>query len=91
VLHLQGVKGPWTAGIGLDWHTTGSQLIGEDESGQLIFETQRSEIGELLYQLRYRNDQTALANCPPDVVESLKKKIKLKTRIGEASQVSLGF
>jgi competence protein ComFC len=60
VLHPQGVKGPWKAGFVLDWHTTGSQMIGENEFGHPIFETQRSEIGELLYQFKYHNDQAAL-------------------------------
>jgi competence protein ComFC len=60
MLHPQGVKGPWKAGIVLDWHTVASQVIGENEFGHPIFDTQRSEIGELLFQFKYRNDQAAL-------------------------------
>jgi hypothetical protein len=37
----QGVKGPWKAGIVLDWHTLASQVIGENEFGHPIFDTQR--------------------------------------------------
>jgi competence protein ComFC len=56
----QGVKGPWKAGIILDWHTVASQVIGENEFGHPIFDTQRSEIGELLYRFKYRSDRAAL-------------------------------
>lgn len=61
MLHPQGVKGPWNAGIILDWHTVGSQVVGENEFGHPIFDTRRSEIGELLYQFKYRNDPAAFA------------------------------
>jgi competence protein ComFC len=56
----QGVKGPWKAGIILDWHTVASQVIGENEFGHPSFDTQRSEIGELLYRFKYRSDRAAL-------------------------------
>lgn len=60
MLHPQGVKGPWKAGIVLDWHTVASQIIGQNEFGHPIFDNTRSEIGELLYQFKYRGDQSAL-------------------------------
>lgn len=60
MLHPQGVRGPWKAGIILDWHTVASEVVGEDDFGQPIFETRRSEIGELLYQFKYRNNRGAL-------------------------------
>ena len=61
MLHPQGVRGPWKAGIILDWHTVASKVVGTDDFGHTIFETRRSELGELLYQFKYRNDQAALA------------------------------
>jgi competence protein ComFC len=60
VVHPQGVKGPWKAGSVLDWHTVGSQIIGHNEFGHPIFDNIRSEIGELLYQFKYKNEQNAL-------------------------------
>lgn len=59
-LHPQTIEGPWKSGIVLDWHTVGSTLAGENEFGHPIFETIRSEIGELLYQFKYRANQGAL-------------------------------
>lgn len=58
-LHPQGIKGPWKSGIVLDWHTIDSVCVGENEFGYPIFETTRSEIGELLYKFKYRHDQAA--------------------------------
>lgn len=60
-LHPQGVRGPWKSGIVLDWHTIDSKCVGENEFGHPIFETTRSELGELLYRFKYKNDQAALA------------------------------
>jgi predicted amidophosphoribosyltransferase len=59
-LHPQGIKGSWKAGIVLDWHTVGSQISGQNELGYPIFDNFRSEIGEKLYQFKYKNDQGAL-------------------------------
>lgn len=35
-------------------------MVGHNEFGHPIFETLRSELGELLYKFKYRNDQLAL-------------------------------
>lgn len=59
-LHPQTIEGPWRAGIVLDWHTVESKLAGENEFGHPAFETTRSEIGELLYQFKYRSNRQAL-------------------------------
>lgn len=59
-LHPSRVTGPWKAGFVLDWHTRASQIVGHNEFGYPIFENTRSEVGELLYQFKYRNNQSAL-------------------------------
>jgi competence protein ComFC len=78
VLHPQGIKGPWQAGIVLDWHTVASQVIGQNEFGYPIFDNTRSEIGELLYQFKYRNDQNALQQIVRAAIEYLGDKVKGK-------------
>ena len=78
VLHPQGIKGPWKAGIVLDWHTVASQIIGQNEFGYPIFDSTRSEIGELLYQFKYRNDQSALDKILQASIEYLGDKTKGK-------------
>jgi len=71
MLHPQGVKGPWQAGIVLDWHTVASQVIGQNEFGHPIFDNTRSELGELLYQFKYQGDQSALKKILSATVEYL--------------------
>jgi len=78
VLHPQGIKGPWQAGVVLDWHTVASQVIGQNEFGYPIFDNTRSEIGELLYQFKYRHDQNALQKIVRTVIEYLGEKVKGK-------------
>lgn len=68
-LHPHGVTGPWKAGIVLDWHTVASQVTGQNEFGHPIFETTRTEIGELLYQFKYKNNQSALKKLLKAVVD----------------------
>lgn len=76
VLHPQGIKGPWQTGIVLDWHTVASQVIGQNEFGHPIFDNTRSEIGELLYQFKYRGDQKALQQIVRATIECLGDKVK---------------
>lgn len=55
------IEGPWTAGYVLDLHTISSVHIGSDEFGHERWDTKRSEIGELLYRLKYRGDKSVLS------------------------------
>mgnify|MGYP000864373315 CR=1 FL=1 len=48
--------GPWKDGYSLDRHTISSVYIGDDEYGHPRYDTTRSEIGELIYLLKYVND-----------------------------------
>jgi competence protein ComFC len=73
----QGVIGPWKSGIVLDWHTVDSKCVGENEFGHPIFETTRSELGELLFRFKYRHDATALQ---PLVEHTVKYLAKAKSR-----------
>lgn len=55
------LRGPWDDGYALDVHTRSSTFLGYDQYGHPRFDTMRSPIGELLYQLKYRHDQAAVA------------------------------
>jgi predicted amidophosphoribosyltransferase len=52
--------GKWREGFALDLHTLQSIFAGYDEFEHPQFITTRSEIGELLYKLKYNNDQSAI-------------------------------
>ena len=54
------LRGPWNVGFALHIHTVSSTFLGQDSYGHNRFDTTRSPIGELLYQLKYKNDQTAI-------------------------------
>lgn len=70
-IHPQQIDGNWTAGIALDFHTTSSTPVGENEFGHMQFDTVRPEIAELLYQLKYKGDQSAAAGIVAGAVEFL--------------------
>ena len=50
------IPGRWRLGVALDLHTTSSEFLGHDEFGHAQYDTKRSEIGELLYKLKYSSD-----------------------------------
>lgn len=58
-IHPLKIEGRWQSGVALDLHTTSSTPIGHNEAGHMQFETVRPEIAELLYQLKYQNNQGA--------------------------------
>ena len=62
------ILGKWRDGYSLDLHTLSSTFIGHDEFGNPRFDTRRSEIGELLYKLKNKADQSSV----PEIVEAVK-------------------
>lgn len=62
------IDGPWVDGRVLDLHSTGSEFLGYDEFGHEQFDTHRTDVGELLYRLKYRSDTAALVEIG-DIVE----------------------
>ncbi|AFT70006.1 hypothetical protein B5T_01727 [Alloalcanivorax dieselolei B5] len=48
------LEGNWKRGLAYDVHTLDSTYLGVDEFGHDQWKNTRSEIGELLYQLKYR-------------------------------------
>jgi len=58
--HPMRIPGAWRQGYVLDYHTIRSEFLGHDEFGNPMFDTKRTEIGELLYQLKYRRNLEAL-------------------------------
>lgn len=54
------IAGPWVDGYALDFHTVGSDFIGYDEYGHEKFDTKYTEIGELLYRLKSKKDNSVV-------------------------------
>jgi competence protein ComFC len=54
------IKNNWKSGIAYDIHTISSTYLGKDEFGHDKYDTKRSEMGELVYQLKYKHDDTVV-------------------------------
>jgi competence protein ComFC len=66
-IHPKEIKGSWDQGYVLDVHTISSTMIGYNEFGHPEFDTVRSQLGDLVYRLKYKGDKTVI----PTVVEAI--------------------
>ena len=76
-INPQKLTGDWNTGFVLDIHTLSSTLIGYDAFGHERFDTKRSDLGELLYRLKYGNDTSVLDDILDTVVEFLQNNWKI--------------
>jgi predicted amidophosphoribosyltransferase len=60
-LNPKAMQGPWDDGRSLDKHVRRCEFLGYNEYGNPQFDTTRTELGELLYRLKYKSDQSAIA------------------------------
>ncbi len=77
-IHPMRIPGAWRQGYVLDYHTIRSEFLGHDEFGSPLFDTKRTEVGELLYQLKYRRN-----------LEALDALVKAATKFVKSWQVTL--
>lgn len=68
------LPGRWRLGYALDFHTRSSRFTGYDEFGHPQFETKRTPLGELLYQLKYEQDARVVAPIVGTIVTFLRSK-----------------
>ncbi|MGI8784048.1 MAG: ComF family protein [Acidobacteriota bacterium] len=55
------LPGPWSDGYVLEQqHTLSSEFLGHDSLGNPQFDTRRTELGELVFRLKNRNDKNTL-------------------------------
>lgn len=65
------LKGNWVSGTAYDLHTVSSEYLGQDEFGHDKYNNTRSEMGELVYQLKYKHDQSVV-NKIVDLLQNIK-------------------
>lgn len=65
------IIGNWDLGYALDKHIVRSIPIGTNEFGHMQFDTTRTDIGEALFQLKYRNDNSKVAELAAAIVTNL--------------------
>ncbi len=68
--NIQNLKGQWKAGWALDLHTISSTPLDDNH-----FDTKRTEIGELLYQLKYCKDASKIQLLADIIVDFLKTRL----------------
>jgi len=56
------ISGPWKKGYAFDIHTLNSKYIDDDQYGRPRFHTERSPIGQSLYNLKYGQDFSEIQN-----------------------------
>lgn len=71
-VNIKEISGVWTRGYSLDKHTTSSTPIGYNEYGHMQFDTIRPEVGEALFQLKYRSDYSQIAIIANQLYQSLR-------------------
>src|SRR5262245_49166797 len=54
------IIGKWREGYALDIHVVSSDFLGYDPYGHARYDNQRSEVGELLFRLKYRSNRSAV-------------------------------
>jgi predicted amidophosphoribosyltransferase len=67
------VPGSWKEGYVLDYHTRRSDFLGYDEFGHPRFDTARTEVGDLLYRLKYKGQTSPLDDLIAVAVDFLRK------------------
>lgn len=70
-VNVRQIHGPWSLGYSLDKHTLSSVYLGNTEYGHPRFETTRSEVGEALYLLKYKSDQSQIDALAKQMAASL--------------------
>jgi len=72
MVHPKEIKGSWDQGYVLDAHTISSTMIGYNEFGHPEFDTLRSELGEMVYRLKYKGDKGVIAPIVDAIGEFVK-------------------
>lgn len=65
-VNIKPIYGNWDLGYAMDKHMIKSTYLGDNEYGRPQFNNERTEVGEALYQLKYKNDWNQvepLAQC----------------------------
>lgn len=71
------IIGNWTYGWALDQHTIHSTAGSSDSSAHPEFATERTEIGEALYKLKYRNDRSQVEPIAGTVADFIRGRPEL--------------
>ncbi|MBE3134953.1 MAG: ComF family protein, partial [Acidobacteria bacterium] len=71
--HPMRIVGRWREGFVLDYHVLSSIYVGDDEFGHPRYDTRRSELGELLYRLKYQADTSAVGELAQSAADFVRR------------------
>lgn len=77
ILHPVRLKGNWDDGYALDEHVLSSVPKHDNENGYIEYGTVRTELGELVYQFKYRNKYDCLDEIIDMIIPFLDKWVPL--------------
>lgn len=69
------IEGNWDVGYALDLHVKSSDFLGYDEFGHPQYDTTRTDLGELVYKLKYGHDKTVL----DDIISIIRNSFTFKS------------
>lgn len=75
-VNVMKITGNWDLGYVLDWHVESSEFLGHNEFGRAEFDTKRTEIGEALFQLKYRDDTSKIEPLADAMVQNVKSEFQ---------------
>lgn len=70
-VNIRQIVGNWDAGYVLDKHSLHSEIVGQNAHGYPVWNTTRTEVGEALFQLKYRGDFSRVGPLAAQLVESI--------------------
>lgn len=70
-VNLKKIEGNWSDGYALDKHMLRSTFLGHDEYGHPRFDNLRTDAGEAVYQLKYRQDWDQVQPLADAIVEHI--------------------
>lgn len=75
-VNIKQISGNWHSGYALDKHLVSSTFTGHNEYGHPTFDNVRTEVGEALYQLKYKSDQAQAKLLAQTVISTVIPLIK---------------
>ncbi|MFP4350613.1 MAG: ComF family protein, partial [Desulfococcaceae bacterium] len=71
-VNIMRLPGDWSEGFVLDWHVAHSEFLGYNSFGHPEFNTVRTEVGEALFQLKYRSDLTQIEPLAKKMADTIR-------------------
>ena len=88
VLPIKLIEGPWKEGYSLDKHIEYSIYQGDDIYGNPSFDTKRTFLSELMYQLKYHYDFSKIEEITEIAVEFIENDWKILDKLDGILAVS---